>query len=131
MAVETESEKLSHLLLQRQKLEKSLLAASEERIAAYSFVRQPEGVRSADLRTLSSFILGLEARTQTLSEALRRVDKEIQEQRKHVLKAEQDERSLDKLRAKRLMEWNLEAAREIENTAQELWLLSHTRNTEG
>jgi flagellar export protein FliJ len=130
MAAETESEKLHNLLLQRQKLENSLTAACEERIAAYASIQQLDGVRSADLRALSSFILGLEARAQTLSEALGRVERQIVEQRKRLLKAEQDKRSLDKLRSKQLTEWNLHTAREIENTTQELWLLSHTRNTE-
>lgn len=130
IAAENESERLRHLLLQRQKLENSLTAAREERIAAYASIQQPDGVRSADLRALSSFLLGLEARTQILSEALGRAEKQIVEQRKRLLKAEQDERSLDKLRAKQLTTWNLQAALEIEKTAQELWLLSHTRNTE-
>ena len=130
MAAEAEREKLRNLLLQRQKLENSLTAVGEERIAACGSVQQPDGVTSADLRVLSSFILGLEARTHTLSEALRRVDIQTVEQQKRLLKAEQSERSLDKLRSKQLTEWNLHAALEIENTAQELWLLSHTRNTE-
>lgn len=130
MAAEAESEKLRNLMLQRQKLENSLTTVGEERIAACASVQRPDGVRSADLRTLSSFILGLEARTRTLSDALRRLDIQIAEQRKRLLRAEQDELSLDKLRTKRLTEWNLQSAREIENTAQELWLLSHTRNTE-
>jgi flagellar biosynthesis chaperone FliJ len=128
---EAESEKLQLLLMQRQKLEKSLAAAGEERIAARSFVQQTQGVRTADLRALSSFTIGLEARTQTLTEALRRTDTQIEEQRKRLLKAEQDERSLSKLRAKRLKEWTLQNEREIEVTAQELWLLSHTKDTEG
>ncbi len=131
MAVEAETEKIRQLLAQRQKLEKSLEAASEERTGACSFVQQAEGVRGTDLRALSSFTLGLEARTQMLSEALQRMDKQIQEQRKRLLKAEQEERSLSKLRAKQLTEWTLQANREIETTAQELWLFSHTRNREG
>ena len=130
MAAEAESEKLRNLMLQRQKLENSLKTVGEERVAASASVQRPDGVRSVDLRALSSFILGLEARTRTLSEALCRVNIQITEQRKRLLRAEQDERSLDKLRAKRLTEWELNSAREIENTAQELWLLSHTRNTE-
>lgn len=131
MIVEAESEKVHQLLVQRKKLENSLAAASEERIVAYAFVQQAEGVCSSDLRALSSFTLGLEVRTQTLSEALHRIDKQLEEQRKRLLKAEQDERSVSKLKARRLAEWNLQAEREIETMAQELWLLSHTRNTEG
>ncbi len=131
MIVEAETEKLHQLLAQRLKIEKSLAAVREERIHACAFVQQKAGVGSADLRALSSFMLGLEARTQTLSQALRRTDKQVEEQRQRLLKAEQDERSLDKLKAKQLAEWNLQAEREIEATAQELWLLSHTRNKEG
>jgi flagellar biosynthesis chaperone FliJ len=131
MIVEAESEKLHQLLTQRQKLDKSLTAAADERIAACAFVEQTAGVRTADLRALSSFTLGLEVRTQTLIEALRRTDKQIEEQRKRLLKAEQDERSVSKLRAKRLTEWTLQTEREIEALAQEFWLLSHTRNPEG
>ncbi len=131
LSVETETEKLHHFLSERQKQVKSLAAVREERIQASAFVQQTGGVRAADLRALSSFTVGLEARVQTLSHSLCRLDQQIEEQRKRLLNAERDERVLSKLKAKRLTEWNLQAEREIETTAQELWLLSYTRNREG
>jgi hypothetical protein len=47
------------------------------------------------------------------------------------LKAERDERCVQKLRDKRLAQWTARVQHEIEATAQELWLISHTRDKEG
>ncbi len=126
--VESETARLQNLFAQRKRLEQSLASIHQERVSASAFVQAEQAPSPGDLRALSLFTLGLEARTKTVREALTRADKSIAEQKQRLLKAEQDERALAKLRAKRLAEWELRAQREIETTAQELWLFSHTKN---
>ncbi len=130
MQAEAETARLQELLAQSRALQKALLAAQDERLAAASFVHENKDVKTVDLRALSSFMLGLEARSKTLTDAIARVEQQILQQRKRLLKAQQAARALDKLRAKRLTEWKLASDREIEATAQELWLFAHTKNIE-
>ena len=126
LQVETEFGRLQELMGQRKRLVQSLDSVTEERAEASLFVQQALSPQSTELRALSLFTLGLAARSKTLEQALVRNESSILEQKGRLLKAQQDERSLSKLREKRLTEWNLSAEREIENTAQEVWLFSHT-----
>ncbi len=128
MRVESEKARLQDLIAHRKRLEKAIAAAREERAQASAFVHSSSEPLAGDLRALSLFTLGLETRSNTLLEAIGRLDRSIAEQQQRLLKAEQDQRCVSKLRAKRLSEWNLQAEREIEATAQELWLFSHTTN---
>ncbi len=126
MRVESETARLQDLFTQRKRLEQSLTSIREERTKASSFVQAAQPPSAGDLRALSLFTLGLEARTKTVREGLDRAEKSITEQKQRLMRAEQDERALSKLREKRLAEWESQAQREIETTSQELWLLSHT-----
>ena len=100
----------------------------EERVVASVFVQAAQPPSAGDLRALSLFTLGLEARTKTVREGLSRAEKSIAEQKQRLTRAQQDERALSQLREKRFAEWEFQAQREIETTAQELWLFSHTTN---
>ena len=130
LQVETEFSRLQELTAHRNRLVKSLTSVGEERAEASKFVQQTENPQSTDFRALSLFTLGLNARTKNLEQALAQNEGLIAEQKIRLTKAQQDERSLSKLREKRFAEWNLAAEREIENTAQELWLFSHTTSKE-
>jgi flagellar protein FliJ len=129
--LESEQAKLQDLLSQRRRLEKSLSDIRDERTKACDFVHTTERTGGADLRALSSFTLGLAAHAKALAESINNIDQQIQSQRQALLKAERDGRCVQKLRDKRLTEWTARVQREIEATAQELWLFSHTRDKEG
>lgn len=128
MRVEAETARLQDLFTQRKRLEQSLTSIGEERVLASVFVQAAQPPSAGDLRALSLFTLGLEARTKTVREGLSRAEKSIAEQKQRLTRAQQDERALSKLREKRFAEWESQARREIEATAQELWLFSHTTN---
>jgi flagellar export protein FliJ len=128
MRVESETTRLQDLFAQRKRLEQSLASIGEERMEASAFIQAAQTPSTGDLRALSLFTLGLEARSKTVREGLIRAEKSIAEQKQRLMKAEQDERALFKLREKRFAEWQSQAQREIEATAQELWLFSHTTN---
>lgn len=131
LQAEAETAKLHDLNLQRNRLLRSIEAAREERLEASSFVHNQSGVPGADLRALSSFTLGVEARRKALENTLLRIDQMLHDQRQRLVKAEQNERSLSKLRETRLAEWRRDLDRETEISAQELWLFSHTTDKEG
>ena len=130
--LETESarHRLQELIAQQKRLENSRTALDEERAAAAEFVRSANEPAAQDLRALSLFSLGLQGRRKALEEAIADITAQIAEQRRHLLAAEREERSILKLRDKRFAEWNLKVMREIETTSQELWLLAHTTSME-
>ncbi len=130
MKVESEKATLRELIAQRLRVEKALTAAHDERLEAYGYVHRTLGMAGVDLRTLSSFTLGVEARVKTLSEGKAQIDGQIAVQRQAVLEAEQAQKCVEKLRVKRLEEWRVRTERELEATLQELWLFSHTTNHE-
>ena len=130
MKVESEKAALCELIAQRTRLEKSLTTAGEERAEASAYVYRTLGMDGVDLRTLSCFTLGVEARMKTLSDARDRLARQIAAQKQALLRAEQDYGCLEKLRTKRLADWRRETERELEATSQELWLFSHTTNQE-
>ena len=120
-----ERDKLNQLLADRARLERSLASVAEERAEAHAFVRRREGAESGDLRALSAFLLGSNARAAALRGSIDRLEGTIAGQRARVLRADRNERLLVKLKEKKLAEWRIEAERELERLAQESWLATH------
>ena len=127
---EAERSRLQDLFGQRQKLEKLLAAVDEDRREATGFVQEADQPAAADLRALSSFMVGINSRARMIAEAAMKIERQISDQKIRLCKAEQDERCLNKLRARRYAEWKRQAEREIDATAQELWRCSHTTSRE-
>ena len=126
LRTESEQARLQELMAQQRRLENALAALKQERAEAADFVRSADQPVAQDLRALALFSLGLQGRERALEEGIVQMNAQIAEQKQQLLVAEREERSLSKLRDKRLAEWNVKAAREIEATAQELWLATHT-----
>jgi flagellar biosynthesis chaperone FliJ len=131
LQVETETAKLTELNRQLHQLRQSIAAAQEERKQACAFVQGRPTIQSADLRALSPFTLGVEARLNSLKEALGKMEQRVHDQQLVLRKAEQNESALKKLRLRRLSDWRVRFDRETETTAQELWLYSHTTDRDG
>ncbi len=119
--LETEQAKLHRLLAEQQRISASLENVLAERGEAKAFVCNLTQVESAELRIMSSFLLGLEARAGTFRRHLEENARSIQEQRPRVMQADRSVRLLTKLREKKVDEWKHEVDREIEMTAQEAW----------
>lgn len=126
LRVEAETSRLQGLIAQQQRLEQSLATLRAERLEASSFVHTVRDPAAQDLRALSLFTVGLEARARTLVESIDNMALQVQAQKERLLGAERDEMALVKLRDKRFTEWQVKTEREIESAAQELWLFSHT-----
>ncbi len=119
--LESEQVKLQQLLAEEQRLTAALEAIESERNGAKTFICKFDGLGSAELRAMSSFLLGMEARSGTLRTRVKEMSRPIQEQRESVLKAERNARLVVKLRERKMEEWKRESDREIETVAQESW----------
>lgn len=120
-----EQTKLAQLLAEEQKIKNFLTALQEERRNELSRLYGANQVAAEELRSLSSFLVGMESRTLDLQNALAKQSRLVQEQQIRVVRAQRNVRLLIKLREKKLREWTAEAEREIENVAQDAWLASH------
>jgi flagellar export protein FliJ len=130
LKTEAERARLQEMMAQQKRLENSLAALWRERDEAAAFVRSVDQPVAHDLRALSLFSIGVQNRARALEEGIEQLGAHINEQKQRLLVAERDERSLSKLRDKRFAEWNAKVMREIEATAQELWLATHTTSRE-
>jgi flagellar export protein FliJ len=117
-----EKDKLHQLLAEAARLERSLASVNEERAEAVDFVRnRPEG-SGAELRSLSAFLVGSDARATALRESIQRLGEAIAAQQARARVADRNERQLVKLKDKQLADWRAENDRELEILAHEAWL---------
>lgn len=122
LQLESENAKLQQLLGERQRLTNELEAIATERRNAKSSIYSLTNLENADLRTMSAFLLGLDARANTLRGRVQEMARSVDEQRQKVIQAERNVRLLEKLRARKFEQWKHEVDREIESIAQEAWI---------
>jgi flagellar export protein FliJ len=121
MQLALEREKLRRLLNEAVRLERSLASLAQERQEALIFVQNDPEASHTELRALSAFVLGSEARAITLREDLHRIQNLIADQRQRVIAADRNERLLLKLKEKKFGEWRRQNDLELEAVAQECW----------
>ncbi len=122
-----EKEKLQTLLAEESRIKNSLLELESERRKAASALHSSPEIDALDLRTLSAFNIGAEARKISLQANLARQAELIKEARHRVLIAERNATLLEKLKEKGRAEWQAEFDRELERNAQEAWTAVHCR----
>ena len=89
-----------------------------------------EGITSSeDLRLLSSFVGALRQQESTLRHQTTQCEAHIEHQSGRCVVADRDHKLLARLREKKLAEWEYESAREIEQTATDLWLAGYVRRS--
>jgi hypothetical protein len=120
--LQTERTKLQQLFSEEQGLKNAVESLAADRRYAADFIQNSPSVNATDLRALSTFSMGADARATNLREQITRQAKSIQEQKARVMQAERKVRLLAKLREKKLDSWTQEVNREIEMAAQESWL---------
>jgi hypothetical protein len=101
--------------------ERALVNMATERVAAIAFVQNQTSTGSAELRSLSAFLLGTSVRAATLRDSIVRIKKIAEEQRRRVSLAQRNERLLLKLKEKKLAIWQAQTDRELQVVAQEAW----------
>jgi hypothetical protein len=124
--LQLERGKLNALLSEEAKLRDSLETLASERRSALQCLAK-EQLFSLDLRSLSSYLVGAEARATMLQEQIRNRSQSVAEQRDRVVHAERNVKLLLKLRQKRQLEWKTGVEREIEANAEESWLAANFR----
>ena len=125
--LQLERGKLNALLSDEAKLRDSLETLASERRSALQCLAK-EQLFSLDLRSLSSYLVGAEARATMLQEQIRKRSQSVAEQRDRVVHAERNVKLLLKLREKRQLEWKTGIEREIEANAEESWLAANFRH---
>jgi flagellar export protein FliJ len=120
-----EQDKLGKALAEATRLERAAGALAAERAAAIEFVKNEPRAGSTELRALSAYLLGYEARRVQLQKSLEVARVRVTEQRQRVVAADRDERLLLKLKEKQRTEWQVAADRELETLAQESWNAVH------
>lgn len=122
LQLESVQAKLHQLLAEEQRLNTALEKIASERRQAKAALCDHTNLESAELRTITAFLLGMDARASMFRERLRTAAHAVAEQRKIVIQADRNVRLLTKLRDKKQEEWKGEVDREVENFAQESWL---------
>jgi hypothetical protein len=129
MQLQLERAKLQKLLGEEQRLKNDLQSLAEQRHAAVSEIQSAKQLQRVDLRAVSTYLIGADARSHMLRQQIAKAAGPIQQQRQSVLKAERNVRLLEKLRESRYLEWKREFDEEIELTAEESWLSANFRES--
>jgi len=116
--------KLKDLLGEELRIRESLATIAEERLEACCYVQREKTTNPIEMRALSAYLTGLQARAAKLQKILASKLEIIRDQRREILHLERNESLLSKLRDKKFADWQNETDREIETIAQEAWLAS-------
>ena len=126
--LEGERLKLQHLLADQHRLTVALETVLAERLQAKTFISNLANLANTELRSMSAFLVGMEARNGALRNRLLENSELVKEQRGSVLKAERNVTLLKKLREEKLKEWRREMDRTIEAVALDSWLAARHQN---
>lgn len=85
-------------------------------------------LRGTDLRAVSAYSLHLKRQAEKLAEMVAKCDRDLSEQKRRYRAAKQRFRLLEELRARKLEEWRLEEARQLESLATESYLANWNRD---
>ncbi len=125
--LQLERAKLQKLLGEEQRLRNSLQSLLNERQKALSELQTAGHLQSVDLRALSAYLVGTDARAHLFREQMAKYAAPIQQQRQRLLQAERNVRLLEKLREDRYSEWKHALDQEVELGAEESWLAANFR----
>ncbi len=120
--LELEQAKLQQLAAEHARLTSALAAVGVERSEAKAFLCSRSVLDTTELRNVSAFLLGTDARAGMLRRRLQEVAQLMEQQRKRAIEAERKVRLLTKLQHKQMQEWKRLADSEMEALGQESWL---------
>jgi flagellar export protein FliJ len=98
--------------------------------AEMNVLRQP-AVKGSEFRALASFQVRLRSERLTLQKSRRLLEGQIDEQRKLLIKARKECKTVENLKEKRMQQWSYLHDRELENTAAESYISSWVRSNSG
>lgn len=127
--METEQARLDELLTRQARLNESLLEAGRSWEESRTRLLASTSIDAGELAALETYRHAVDHQKRRLAAELVRTEEAIGKQRQAVLAATRDFRLLEKLRDRRLSEWNRQAAIELENEAGELYLAKRARQS--
>ncbi len=127
--LQLERAKLQKLLSEEQRLQGSLQRLLHEKQAAFSELQTAEFLQASQLRSLSVYRIGVDARAHLLREQIAKCAGLVQKQRGHLLEAERNVRLLEKLREDRYSDWKHAFEQEVQLGAEESWLAANFRTS--
>ena len=127
--LQLERAKLQKLLGEEQRLKNDLQRLLDERQTAVSALQTAESLRSFELRALSAYLVGSDARAHLIRGQIAKCAGPIQKQRGCLLEAERNVRLLEKLKEGRYSEWKHAFEQEIQSGAEESWLAANFRTS--
>jgi hypothetical protein len=127
--LQLERAKLQKLLSEEGLLKSNLQRLLEERRTASSEMQFARSLQASELRALSVYLIGADARAHLLREQIARCAGPIQKQRRQVLEAERNVRLLEKLKDDGYSEWKHAFEQEIQLGAEESWLATNFRTS--
>jgi flagellar export protein FliJ len=120
--LDAEENRLRGLAAARLRLEGEMAGIEHERAEAERNVRAAQAVPAAELWALSAWRQAARSRLAALALRLRECDAEAARQRERVAAADRRCRLLERLRERRLGEWEYGEARELETAASDAYL---------
>jgi flagellar export protein FliJ len=108
-------------------LERALLDLDAAVAGAEMEVRRADGMEGRDLAALASYRSGMQKRKQEVSVRRRQSQTTLEKQQAIMLEARRRCRLLERLRERRLAEWQAACNRELEEGAQESFLAGWAR----
>ncbi len=123
-----EEQKLERLIAERVRLETEREQARQERIDSGRQVSRRSDLYGSDLVSLNAYSLRLEAHARSLALSIEDSGRRIASQRAAVTEARRRVRLLEKLRERRLTEWNADLTHEVDTLASEFTISQFNRS---
>lgn len=117
-----EQAKLEQLIREQLRLQTMRADLSAEKSKLDCSLDTLPDLRGTDLRAVSAYSLSLKSQAENLVKLVAKCDRDLSEQKKKYRAAKQRLRLLEELRARKLEEWRVEEARQLESLATESYL---------
>jgi flagellar export protein FliJ len=120
--LEMERAKYQRLMRDREQLELQVTAIQVEVADTRSAIATRTHLLPGEISTMPDYLRGTRQRLLKLDELRKELAKRLQEQQRQLVEAERKVKLLEKLRTKRLKEWECEMLKEQENFAADAYL---------
>ncbi|MBS1825908.1 MAG: hypothetical protein JST93_11350 [Acidobacteria bacterium] len=126
--METEQARLDELLLREGQLQQALEDTARDRARSEADLLRVKSLEAADLAALDGYLRALDHQKRRLHTAIAETQQAITRQRQLLMTAMRDYRLIEKLKQRRLGEWQQQFERELEAEATELFLSKRARS---
>ena len=126
--METEQARLDELLVREEQLQQALEGTTRDRAQAEADLLRGKSLDAADFAALDGYLRALDHQKRRLQGAMAETQQAIARQRQLLMTAMRDYRLIEKLKERRMGEWQRQFEREVEAEATELYLSKRARS---